>query len=269
MEAVQLDFGVLPGTDILGDQIQLSHRQKEYVGARILNLDIVLDNAVDIQLVDTVENADAIGIMNHIIALGQVRQGTDFLSLAFFGLFGRQLIAAGNGGQAEPDLRILKAGGNIAGQHHDPSVLHFLQVLEVLGRQPQLPQVLGQIARRLGGTRHDHTAIFLLQHRLQIGLQQLQVSIPARILQRADGNQLFDLSHRIAGKGLQIRHPMILQPGIQLLRTQHIPVQAFAELTILQQLLHILAVLPKSCPGAFPAFALFTVENRRMVKIIQ
>lgn len=55
VETVKLNSGILPGADVLGHQIQLGDRNVKGVRPGVLDFDVVFDDAVKIQLVDSVK----------------------------------------------------------------------------------------------------------------------------------------------------------------------------------------------------------------------
>ena len=117
VEAVELDVGVLPGTDVFGYKVQLGDRDVEDVAPGVFDLDIVLDDPLQFQLVDAVEDADAVGHMDDVVARRQVGERPDLLPFPFFRLFLRQGVRPGGGGERKADLRVFKPGGQRPGQH--------------------------------------------------------------------------------------------------------------------------------------------------------
>ena len=122
VEAVELDVGVLPGADVFGYKVQLGDRDVEDVAPGVFDLDIVLDDPLQFQLVDAVEDADAVGHMDDVVARRQVGKRPDFLPLPLFRLFGGEGVGAGGGGQREPDFRVFKPGREGPGEDDHPPV---------------------------------------------------------------------------------------------------------------------------------------------------
>ena len=221
VEAVQLDLGVLPGPDILADQVQLGHGDVEGVGPGVLDFDIVLDNAVKVQLVDAGENADAVGDVDHVIPLGQVGKGLDLLALPLFGLGGGDGHGLAGGGQGELDGGVLEPGGKGPGQDQDLPVLDGFQVLDVGGGEAHSGQVVGQVGGGLGGPGQDGAAVALLQQGGQVALEELQVPVPAGGLEGADVDDVLDAGAGARpGEGVQQNHPVALDLSLGLLGAQ-------------------------------------------------
>ena len=60
-QAAQLHRRVLPGADVLGHQVQLGDGHIQGVVFGVAHLDVVLGDAVHLQLVDALKQADAVG----------------------------------------------------------------------------------------------------------------------------------------------------------------------------------------------------------------
>ena len=86
VELVELDRFILFGADVFAHQIQLGHRNKQRVGTRIADLDVILGHAVNFPLDHSFKHADAVSGMNHIVAKGQIGQRANLFT-RFFGLF--------------------------------------------------------------------------------------------------------------------------------------------------------------------------------------
>ena len=89
---VELDGGILAAVaDILGNQIKLGGGDEEHIGARVGDLDIILDRTVDLHLLHADEAADAVVVVDHQIAGDQVGEGVELLAVGGTALFGLAL----------------------------------------------------------------------------------------------------------------------------------------------------------------------------------
>ena len=179
VQPVQFDLGILPGADILADQVQLGNRHIQGVRPGVFDFNVVFDNAVQIQLVDAVKNPDAVGHMHHVIPNRQVGKGLDLLPLALFRRGGGNSDGLAGGGQGKFDLRVLEPRRQGPGQHQHLPVLDSFQILDVRGRQSHFGQVGGQIGRSLGRPCQHGAAVALFQQGHQVAVQELQISVPA------------------------------------------------------------------------------------------
>ena len=85
---VQLDIAVFPtAADVFAHQIQLGGGDKQGVAALIGDFDIVLDRAVHLDLLHGHEPANAVILVNHQIAGGQVGEGIQLLAVSGAGFF--------------------------------------------------------------------------------------------------------------------------------------------------------------------------------------
>lgn len=87
-DLVQLDIAVFPtAADVFAHQIQLGGGDKQGVAALIGDFDIVLDRAVHLDLLHGHEPANAVILVNHQIAGGQVGEGIQLLAVSGAGFF--------------------------------------------------------------------------------------------------------------------------------------------------------------------------------------
>lgn len=91
-ELVELDDRVLAAANVFGDEIKLRRRDIQRVRALIGDLDIVLDNAVDADLLHADIAADAVVLMHDEVARRKVRKRAELLPVGrFLMLFARFL----------------------------------------------------------------------------------------------------------------------------------------------------------------------------------
>ena len=71
-QTVQLHRRVFSGTYIFRNQIQLGNRHIQRIVLGVAHLDVVLGDAVHLQLVDALEHADTVGSVDHVVSGGEL-----------------------------------------------------------------------------------------------------------------------------------------------------------------------------------------------------
>ena len=163
MEAVQFYLGVLPGADVLADQIQLGHGDVKGVGSGILDLDIVFHDAVKIQLVDPGEDADAVGHMDDVVPFRQIGERFYFLPFPLPGLGGGGDHGFSCGSQGEADGRVFKSGGKRPRHDQHFPILQCFQILDAGGGKPHPGQVVCKGGSGFRRSRQHDAAVPLFQ----------------------------------------------------------------------------------------------------------
>ena len=157
-----------PGAGVFGHQIQLGGRHIQAVRPGVLDLHIVLFEAVHLHLHDAGEAADAVVLVDHIVPHGEIRVALDALAVGGQLFPGRLLFVPGaeqlgvsEDGQLDP--RVFQARGE--GTHADaalPEVRQLSQLRVQDGRDLVVPEeVLQHLAPALVPRQHHHPVALL------------------------------------------------------------------------------------------------------------
>ena len=183
-ELVQLDVFVILAADIARYHIELCGGDKERIRAGIFQLDIILRDALHIDLFNAEEPPDAVFGVNDQIALGDLRKRTDLLSLFILALFedGALCLALRNADKAR--LGIRKSRGDTALHHQHPAAFRFgIRLCQHCG-DVLIQQILHENAARLLRAGTDRYGVILPQIFPQIVQQQRERTAPRRKLRR-------------------------------------------------------------------------------------
>ena len=131
-----------PGADVLAHQVQLGDGHIQGVVFGVAHLDVVLGDAVHLQLVDALKQADAVGGVDHIVPRRQLRQAGNLLAvLVPLHPLALDLCHAAVGNQGEVRLRQLKPCRQRPQRHHHRAGVHRGSGVHPGGRQPGPLQV--------------------------------------------------------------------------------------------------------------------------------
>ena len=178
----QADLVLVAGGRVAAEQVQLGDRHIQHVRAGILDLEVILGGALDLQPLDAGVHADAVALVDHIVPrldVGQAGQGV----LVLFALFGggpggfvHAVAAAGQDGAAGKGQGA--AGVQVARQHlhqprRGPDVPAHADGVALVGQVP------GEGGRALGGAGIEGDGIPLLDQGVQVLQQAAQLPVPA------------------------------------------------------------------------------------------
>ena len=178
----QLDLVLVAGGRVAAEQVQLGDRHIQHVRPGILDLQVIFGRALDFQPLDAGVHADAVALVDDVVAgldVGQAGQGV----LVLFALFGFGLVpladavaAAGQDGAAGKGQGA--PGVQVAGQH-----------LHQAGRGPDVPahadgvalvgQVAGEGGGPFGGAGIEGDGVPLFDQGVKVLQQAAQFSVPA------------------------------------------------------------------------------------------
>ena len=178
-ELGQLDLFLVAGGGVTAQQVQLGDGHIQHIRAGILDLQIILDGTLHFQPLDARIHADAVALVDHIVAGFDVRQaGQGILVLfAFFGLGGFVQTMPPGRDDRHPGERKGAPGGQVAGQHlHQPfggaDVPAHADGVALVG------QIAGQGRRALGCTGKEGDGVALGDERVEVLSQGGQVAAP-------------------------------------------------------------------------------------------
>ena len=181
-QAAELDgfFAVvLARGAVAAQKVQLGNGHIQHIALVVVDLQIILHNALQVNALDALIQADAVVLVYHIVAGLDVRKAGQRV----LGLFGRAALALSVGLAAACDQRIackgiLAAAGHLPGQHiHKAGRSHGIPGAG--GRKAAVGQILGQCGGRTRGSGQHGYGIALPGEALQVLGKGRKLTAPA------------------------------------------------------------------------------------------
>ena len=229
----------LAAADVFGDQVERGRGHIQEIRARERDLDEIALRAVHGHALHAYKAADAVVLMHHEVARGQVGERLDAVAV---GLLGRGLFAPREhlslGDDDQPEVGILEARGQRAFENGDMSCLG--QQVADLGGDPRLGQGVAHIAAAQLAAAHDRHRAPLLGIAADVGRGHVQI---AAVGVHLVGNEVFQMLRRQLGDIVQ----KAVQPqngaryAAQTGKIQRIAIQPGRHLAALEQGGHIVA----------------------------
>ena len=210
-------MGILSAADVFAHQIELGDRDIEDIRAGIADLDIILDHTVDIHLLDPLEDADAVGDVDDIVARRDIRDRPDALArlLAAGAADGGPGIAApAVGDERHPHRPVFEAGRQPRRHHHHLAEHDRGGIGEVVGGDPLAGEVAYERAGSPFGSGEYDTAVAQREIAADILDQGGDIPRPGGELHRVEGDEIFQRKlAELAGEGLHQDDPAPLHPA--------------------------------------------------------
>ena len=270
-ELVQLHAAVVARTDVLRHHIELSYGYVELVRARVLNGDVVLDNAVEFELANADESPDSVCAVYDEVALGDVRETAYLLRLVL--LAGLALAdgvhSASLRDEHSPVFRVLEAAAEAARHQRHTSRAELETVRHDIARNARVLQVLTDYREGLLTARAEQYAV--LPH-LVVGdvLDELfQLAAPECGLHSLEADEAAEVDalaalHEVA----HVEAWLLLRDMLYLRELEAVAVQPLAELTVLHEHLDIL-VIARSYARRAVHHVRVVAEEHRSVDVVE
>ena len=242
----------------------------KHVRSRIFYGDIVLCNALKLQLSDTLKASDTVERMNHKVAGSNIRKGLYFLALFLFSqpaLGGHCLCLSDKGSFY---VGVIIARGQTACCDKRPALYKLRIFRHYIAGDTVVSQVLGNNGKSFFRPCKDYHRIIAVDKRPQILRKLSYFSAPRRSLVCGKGPQLFAAHIVCAQEGIRQQTGTLFRLRRHLCKLCKISLKPSAKLALLKEYLHVLVKLGKHSLCLFAAGMIFAEKHNAFLwKIVK